>query len=193
MYELFILSKLLHRPMHGYLIHTILNFAIGPSHRLSWGTLYPLMKKLECNGYIAAIDRGQKDPRGKTRYRTTELGRTRLLALMKSRGRNANSSEMFRIKLGCFGHLNLADRIATAKDYRSHLEQVITHSKAMMERVEQDPNLLAEERAFALLGLENQKAVTEFEANWVDSLVQALAGPPAPMTIPKSGRKKRSG
>lgn len=30
MFELFILSKLLHRQMHGYLIQTVLNSAGGP-------------------------------------------------------------------------------------------------------------------------------------------------------------------
>lgn len=176
MYELFILSKLLHRPMHGYLIHTILNFAIGPSRRLSWGTLYPLIKKLERNGCIAAVDRSGDDPRGKVRYRTTEAGRIRLLELINGGGGfNAQAPEMFRIKLGCFGHLSRAARVAVMKDYRSRLDQIIAHSTAMIDRVETEPNLRSEEKTFALLALEHQKSGAEFEANWVDSLLRRAA------------------
>lgn len=193
MYELFILSKLLHRPMHGYLIHTILNFAIGPSHRLSWGTLYPLIKKLERNGCIVALDRGKDDPRGKVRYRATEVGRIRLLELLNGSGENnAHSRDLFRIKLGCFGHLGTASRIAILKDYRSHLDHVLEHSNSMIDRVEQESNLPPEEKTFALLGLEHQKTVTQFEAKWIDSLLQnpALSFPAVKVS---KGRRKRIG
>ena len=107
MYELFILSKLMHRPMHGYLIQSILNSAIGPVRRMSWGTLYPLMKRLEENGYILAVEEAKDDPRGKKRYLTTDKGRIRFLELMNEPSEpNANSADLFRIIPACFGHLD---------------------------------------------------------------------------------------
>ena len=75
MYELFILSKLMHRPMHGYLIHAILNSAVGPFRQVSWGTLYPLMKKLENSGLIVAVDEEAEDARGKKRSRRLATSR----------------------------------------------------------------------------------------------------------------------
>lgn len=35
--ELFILGELTGSPMHGYLLHTILNGIIGPTRKISWG------------------------------------------------------------------------------------------------------------------------------------------------------------
>jgi DNA-binding PadR family transcriptional regulator len=83
MYELFILSKLLHRPMHGYLIQALINSALGPIRRVSWGTLYLLIRKLQESGDIVAIGAGGIDPRGRKLCRATEGGRNRFLGLVQ--------------------------------------------------------------------------------------------------------------
>ena len=85
MYELFILGKLMHRPMHGYLIQSIIiNAALGPFRKLSWGTLYPLLRKLKQSGLIAVQDGKSSDQRGTKYYRTTPRGRTRFFELMRT-------------------------------------------------------------------------------------------------------------
>jgi DNA-binding PadR family transcriptional regulator len=172
MYELFILSKLLHRPMHGYLIQAILNSAVGPFRKVSWGTLYPLIKKLQKAGYIAAVDETVDDARGKKRYRTTKAGRERFLALIHSYGEyDADSPDLFSLKVGCFGHLDVNARISVLKDHRNYLRLVIAHCQAMMSRVESENNLPPEEHRFALLALEHKKAVTKSEMRWIDCLL----------------------
>lgn len=173
MYELFILSKLLHRPMHGYLIHAILNAAIGPFRQLSWGTLYPLMKKLEKSGLIVAVKEPEDDPRGKRRYRTTEAGRTRFFELISSQGAfDSDSSDLFGLKVGCFGHLDLEERRLVLRDYGNYLRQVSAHAQLMAQRVEGESNLPAEERRYALLALEHKRAVADFQLHWIDSLLK---------------------
>ena len=47
MYELIILSLLMRFPLHGYLIAQIANDTIGPWAKISNGTLYPLLTRLE--------------------------------------------------------------------------------------------------------------------------------------------------
>ena len=169
-YELFILSKLLHRPMHGYMIQKILNHAIGPWRSLSWGTLYPLMKKLEKSGFIVAQAGDEADLRGKKRYRTTEAGRARFLQFMQSR-EDYTTPELFRIKLGCFGHLDPESRLRVLAGYRHQLGQVEAHTVAMVDQVTLERNLPPGEKRFALIALEHQKTVTESEIRWVDSLI----------------------
>jgi DNA-binding PadR family transcriptional regulator len=171
MYELFILSKLLHRPMHGYLIQTILNAAIGPFRRLSWGTLYPMMKRLEKSGYVAAIEDGTGDPRGKKTYRTTEAGRRRFLQMMTAQGNyDADYRDLFRLKLGCFGNVEEDVRQMILGDYRACLTKVLEYSATMIERIESDSAVPADEKRFALLGLEHQTMLAKSESEWVDSL-----------------------
>ena len=192
MYELFILSKLLHRPMHGYLIQTIINFVIGPTRRVSWGTLYPLIKRLEENGYIVAIDADDDDPRGKKRYRTTEKGRTRFAELMKEPGEhNAATADLFRIKIGCFGNVDSEMRLRIATDYRDHLSETLSHSMSMKKRLSEESDLPPDEKRFALLALEHQKAVAGSELRWVESTLTELAQPENTTTVTKRRARKQ--
>ena len=55
MYELIILSLLMRFPMHGYLIAKIANDLIGPWAKISVGSFYPLLSKLEQQGYITEV------------------------------------------------------------------------------------------------------------------------------------------
>jgi DNA-binding PadR family transcriptional regulator len=194
MYELFILSKLMHRPMHGYLIHAILNSAVGPFRQVSWGTLYPLMKKLENSGLIVAVDEEAEDARGKKRYRTTEAGRRRLFELLSRRGDfDSDSPDLFSLKVGCFGHLDLEERQLVLKDYRDYAARVLAHSEEMTARVEGETNLPAEERRFALLALDHKRAVAEAELHWIDALLKkprSLASKPV-KTKAGSGRDRK--
>jgi len=164
--------------MHGYLIQTILNFAVGPTRRISWGTLYPLIKRLEENGYIVAIDAEEDDPRGKKRYRTTEAGRVRFIELMNDPGEhNAATADLFRIKLGCFGNVTREVRLRIKADYRNQLTKLVSHSASMTKRIEDESGLLADEKRFALLALDHQKSVAASELHWVETtLTDSILG-----------------
>ena len=83
MYELFVLGELADKPMHGYLLHSILISVLGPRRPVSWGSLYPVLKQLEDEGAIEQVAPDEPGPgRPKKIYRITELGRQRLMRLM---------------------------------------------------------------------------------------------------------------
>jgi DNA-binding PadR family transcriptional regulator len=106
MYELFILEKLMHRPMHGYLLQSIINAALGPFRRVSWGTLYPLLRRLEQAGFIAVEANKSSDGRRTTNYRIMRLGRLRFFEPMRATGdQGADYRDLFRVKLSNFGHV----------------------------------------------------------------------------------------
>src|SRR5262249_32839433 len=52
LYELFVLGRLMSQPFHGYLLRQLLGVAIGPTRQISWGVLYPLIRRLEGGGLI---------------------------------------------------------------------------------------------------------------------------------------------
>jgi len=56
MYELLVLSLLMHWPLYAYLIADIANHILGPWERISRGTLSSLLTKLEQTGYITPAD-----------------------------------------------------------------------------------------------------------------------------------------
>ena len=53
MYELIVLSLLMRAPFHGYLIVKVANDMLGPWTKISSGTLYPLLGRMEQAGLIA--------------------------------------------------------------------------------------------------------------------------------------------
>jgi DNA-binding PadR family transcriptional regulator len=177
MYELFILGKLMHRPMHGYLLQSIVNAALGPYRRLSWGTLYPLLRKLEQGGFIAARGGNPKDGRGTKSYRTTALGRQRFLVLMRSVAeRDTEFRDVFRIRLANFCHLGTADQVAILEEHRNSLAALVGHSDAMAAAVRSAPGMAKAERPYVLRAIDHQRHLAASEMAWLNDLIQATGG-----------------
>jgi DNA-binding PadR family transcriptional regulator len=175
MYELFILGKLMHRPMHGYLLQSIINAALGPFRRVSWGTLYPLLRRLEQAGLIAVQASKSNDRRGTKNYRTTPLGRTRFLEIMRAAGdRDGDYGDLFRVKLSNFGHIGKEDQRAIVADYRAFLAAVVTHSDAMSREVANAPGLAVAERPYVLKAIDHQRHLAVSEIAWVERLSRNL-------------------
>lgn len=90
MYELYALSLLMRGPMHGYLIAKIIGDIIGPVAKVSHGSFYPLLNRMEAEGEIEAADAAH--PQGGRRqrsYRITEEGTRRFHQLMMDTASNA--------------------------------------------------------------------------------------------------------
>src|ERR671921_1442773 len=56
--ELAVLGLLHEAPMHGYELRRRLSTALGPFRALSYGTLYPTLRRLATNGFVTASDTG---------------------------------------------------------------------------------------------------------------------------------------
>lgn len=174
--------------MHGYLLQSIIEAALGPFRRLSWGTLYPLLERLKGAGWIAVDGRGSEDGRGTKQYRTTATGRARFFELMRRTGDYGNSyRELFRIKLSNFGHLERDDQRLILADYRAYLAKIATHSDAMAQEVLKAPGLAVAERPYVLEAIDHQRYLAHSEIAWVDSLMARTGG----KDVPKS--KKNAG
>src|SRR5215510_9216586 len=86
LYELFVLGELIGGPHHGYLLHEILSKILGPFRTASWGALYPLIHRLEEDGFIVPdMKTKRSDSEGKRSrryiYRITKTGRDRFQEL----------------------------------------------------------------------------------------------------------------
>ena len=175
MYELFVLGKLMHRPMHGYLLQSIINRAVGPFRRLGWGTLYPLLRKLEQSGSIAVHAGNSSDSRRTKRYRTTPHGRARFFQLMRARSdADADYRDLFRVKLSNFEHIGKEDQHFILREYRAFLVGIVTHSKAMSGEVLSAKGLAETERPYVLEAIDHQGHLAECEVAWVDRLAKKL-------------------
>ncbi len=78
-YELIILGRLMYSPYHGYLIMHVISEMIGPWQKVSAGTLYPLLARLERDGLIQAqivADHASLNRRTARTYAITDAART---------------------------------------------------------------------------------------------------------------------
>src|SRR5436305_15321946 len=102
MYELLVLSLLMHWPLYAYLIAEIANHILGPWEHISRGTLSSLLTKLEQAGYIAPADPAQvpfSTDRPSRVFALTPAGRERFYQLMMDTTSNQRTYQrLCRIK-----------------------------------------------------------------------------------------------
>src|SRR4051812_22864153 len=115
MYELFVLGELLNKPVHGYLLHQIVQKAIGPIRQMSWGALYPLLRRLEQEGLICreTSSHGEGGNREKKCYCITPAGEARFRHLMAEPGAyDADYPDLFTLKMSKFHLIDRAGQLA---------------------------------------------------------------------------------
>ena len=130
MYELFVLGELMDGPHYGYLLRDILGRLLGPFRHISWGVLYPLIRRLEREGFIVPdekTDAGRSESiqgnQQRKQYRITETGQRRFLALMLETGDyTADYPELFLIKLNNLDHLTHEQQLVLLWHYREYLQ-----------------------------------------------------------------------
>jgi DNA-binding PadR family transcriptional regulator len=132
MYELIILSLLMRKPIHGYLISKIINDIIGPLAKVSHGWLYPRLAKLEQEGLIVTTYEGEekKGERQLRTYQITEEGRKRFHELMMDTSSNPGEySKYFWQKVSFFEYLHPAERLHLIDHYINYCQTHILHLK----------------------------------------------------------------
>jgi len=133
MYELIILSLLMRWPLHGYLIAKITNDMIGPLAKISNGTLYPLLTKLEQAALIARHT-GNEQQRGERQLRPfqiTEPGRRRFHQLMMDTTSNPGEyQKFFRFKVPHMELLSLEEHLHLLDHYINYCQAHTLHLHA---------------------------------------------------------------
>lgn len=169
-YELFVLGELMDRPLYGYVLHQLLNKALGPFHQLSWGTLYPLIRRMQGDGLVAEAG-AEAGERGRPRklYAITDAGRDRFLALMLDPGPpTPDEDNLFAVKLSKFAHLSPERRLGVLRHYRGHVQYLRDYYVSSAEFVRSNRNILESERPHILRLIAYRLAPLEAEMRWLD-------------------------
>lgn len=139
MYELIILSLLMRWPMHGYLIVKVTNDQIGPWAKMSSGTLYTILNRLEQTGLIAVMpqESGPNSSRGDRHTRTfmiTDEGRKRFHQLMMDTSSNLGDyQKFFYCKMGYFDLLRPNERLLLMNHYANYCQTTVLHTQTERE------------------------------------------------------------
>jgi DNA-binding PadR family transcriptional regulator len=133
MYELLVLALLMHGPWHGYLISKIANEMIGPWAKISSGTLYPLLARLEQAGLVGTLpqEEASRSQRQLHRYAITPAGRRCFHILMMNTSSNLGDyPRIFHLKVVHLEFLTPRERLHLANHYINYCERTILHMQS---------------------------------------------------------------
>ena len=196
MLELAILGLLKEQPLHGYELKKRVGETLGTLWGISYGSLYPALRRLERDGAIEGVDpetttfvapipatgslagdlaaartrRGAK-PSRRTRkvYQLTPIGEARLQQLLlDDTSGTADDERTFAMKLAFCGHLDPAARVELLERRRASLADRLSRAQRLgTGRGDRYARSLFEHRTQA----------TQRDLEWVEALIEAETDP----------------
>lgn len=181
---------LLHEgPVHGYELRKRLNLMLGWGRLLSYGSLYPALKRLLRNDLIAETTASTPTGRRpKIVYRLTEKGSAEFERLMSEVGPSAWEDDDFDIRFAFFSRTDMEIRLRVLEGRRSRLQERLERVQSDLARTQKEVDRYAAE--LQRHGVES----VEREVRWLSELIQAERdGHPLPQDHDANGTTGSTG
>jgi DNA-binding PadR family transcriptional regulator len=189
--ELAVLGLLHENPLHGYELRKRLNVVLGWGRVLSYGSLYPALKKMLRAGLLsehvatpetASSDGGSPAPpsrRQRITYELTPEGNARFAQLMADAGPSSWEDEVFGVRFAFFGRTDREVRLRILEGRRTRLEE-------RLDRVRQQQAHLKGRDTYARELQRHDLESVEREVQWLSDLIAAeradpQSAPPEPV------------
>ncbi|WP_372735059.1 PadR family transcriptional regulator [Nocardioides sp.] len=183
--ELAVLGLLHEGPMHGYELRKRLNLMLGWGRVLSYGSLYPALKKM-LRG--ALIEESHSDVTPVTRrprivYQVTEAGTREFERLMSEVGPTAWEDDNFDIRFAFFSSTDMEIRLRVLEGRRTRLQERLDRIQRELAMTQQEVDRYAGE--LQRHGVDR----VEREVMWLSDLINAERAatptPPHPSPAPE--------
>ncbi len=182
MLELPVLGLLKEKSMHGYELRKQLGAMLGPFWQVSWGSLYPTLRRLTRAGAIEKVaestsrtrraERARSRKTGtlssgrrKTVYRITEHGEAIFRSMLEETAASVDADH-FTLKLAFFRYLQPETRLALLERRRAYLQdkliQFRNNLRDYRERID----------SYTLSLQHHGMASTENDIAWIDELIE---------------------
>ena len=171
MLELAILGLLKEQPMHGYQLSRELGDSLGGFWRVSYGSLYPTLRRLERDGRGRDRCRARAPDPGVARRSTASPSRARAPSSSCCRRRphdNSTEDTRFRVRLAFFRYLPPETRIRLLERRRAYLEDRLVHHQGLAAH-----HARAGRRLHAAADRTRADLDRESDIAWVDDLIAA--------------------
>lgn len=182
MYELLVLSLLMHWPLHAYRIAKIGNEIIGPEEQISTGTLSSLLNRLVQAGLITPADPGTSPfltDRPSRVFAITPAGRERFFELMLDTSSHPGTyRRLFHLKSLHLALLPLESQLFLVEHYLAHCRQILRSRQAEEQDMANDSRKqehmipALREAAQALIQLKTRE--WQLELTWGQSLCERI-------------------
>jgi DNA-binding PadR family transcriptional regulator len=197
--EIAVLGLLKEQPLHGYELKKRLSDTLGFLWGVSYGSLYPALRRLERDGAIEVVVQAPEPPgfaatgslkgdlaaarragprpakpsrRARKAYRITDAGTTRFEELLLADDRYPDEEKAFALKLAFCAELPPAARLEL-------LERRRTALVARLEKARRTPGTRTDRYNLSLV--EHRTRSTQRDLEWVEGLIAAeIAGPDGP-------------
>jgi DNA-binding PadR family transcriptional regulator len=191
MLELAILGLLKEQTMHGYQLKKRLADTLGSFWQVSYGSLYPALRRLQKQEAVEMIFPKEEVGRRKNVYRITAKGEATFAELLERAGQDATTDDAFSVRLAFFKYLKPETRIRLLERRRAFLDGRSSNLKDSLRRAKETID------NYTLSLMSHQLAATEDDIRWLDDLIQAerrLVKPasPRPRRLVKQATERRS-
>lgn len=161
MLELAALGLLLEKPLHGYRLKQQLEKFMSGCISVNYGAIYPLLKRLEKQGYIQT-QKSTDNGSSRKVYQITELGRDRWREAMLAHPHESwvNSRSRFIIKFFFFSQLEPTERIKLMQSRLMTCKlRLESRESQLIEKDAEDP--------YQAIALQRHLANLRFEIEWL--------------------------
>jgi DNA-binding PadR family transcriptional regulator len=177
--ELAVLGLLHEGPMHGYELRKRLNLMLGWGRVLSYGSLYPTLKKMLRGQLIEeSTATTSTSRRPKIVYEVTEAGTREFERLMSEVGPTAWEDDNFDIRFAFFSSTDMEIRLRVLEGRRMRLQERLDRVQRELAMTQQEVDRYAGE--LQRHGVES----VQREVNWLSDLINAERGNPSPHVPP---------
>ncbi len=123
--ELAILGALKEKPMHGYELKKRLSYLLGHLWKISFGSLYPALKRLEAQDAVERAYTVKEKARNRYVYRITPRGEEIFQQLLVDTGKSSQitDADKFSLRLAFFQYLEPEMRLWILERRRSYLAE----------------------------------------------------------------------
>jgi DNA-binding PadR family transcriptional regulator len=168
--ELAILGLLVEAPMHGYALRKQLSMRLGGLRVISYGSLYPALRRLTRAGLIVVDGPPVDDTwprRGRRVYRITAEGKERFAELLADSGPQAFDDDGFGVHVAFFSRTPAEIRMRILEGRRRAVEERREGLRSVLARAGEQIDSYT--RELHQLGLDT----TEREVRWLNELIRS--------------------
>lgn len=168
MLELAILGALKEKPMHGYEMKKRLSYLLGHFWKISFGSLYPALKRLEAKNAIERAYTVKEKTRNRYVYRITPEGEDFFQRLLVDTEKSSEitDGDRFSLRLAFFQYMEPEMRLWMLEKRRNYLMERLNEMAGMAKYRDRDSDSYRQ-------GLYHHRLeMMKSDITWLDELIE---------------------